>query len=219
MQKLIFGRYSKMMDPGKFARSRQDYSDHRFDYRSDYLPRIRKHPDDLSLVTFKGHTVLRTLIRCHFSPPISSGSQYVYSGCSDGRVFVYNMDGTYAKIIDVVGESIKRAKALAKAYDIGYSEPQLENDIKAMRKEAAVRDASWSPVLPVLAASGFEFSPLEGRGGGAVSLHAYGEDDDSEGMEIDENEVSPSEINGVRILDNMARKVAARAPQRLGRFY
>ncbi|ETE67970.1 DDB1- and CUL4-associated factor 11, partial [Ophiophagus hannah] len=35
--------------------------------------------------------VLHTLIRCRFSPPHSTGQQYIYSGCSTGRVVVYDL--------------------------------------------------------------------------------------------------------------------------------
>ncbi|KAK4995829.1 hypothetical protein LTR66_004428 [Elasticomyces elasticus] len=74
-----------------------------FDYRvntydkSDYRP----HPHDCSLVTFHGHRVLKTLIRCHFSPPNSSDQRYVYTGSQDGGVYIYNLDGTLARKIDV----------------------------------------------------------------------------------------------------------------------
>jgi len=39
-------------------------------------------------MTYRGHSVLRTLIRCHFSPAETTGSQYLYSGSADGRVHV-----------------------------------------------------------------------------------------------------------------------------------
>ncbi|MBA0826029.1 hypothetical protein Goarm_010922 [Gossypium armourianum] len=42
-----------------------------WDYRwMDYPPQARnlKHPSDQSIATYKGHSVLRTLIRCYFSP-------------------------------------------------------------------------------------------------------------------------------------------------------
>ncbi|PCH02162.1 hypothetical protein PENOC_044640 [Penicillium occitanis (nom. inval.)] len=74
-----------------------------FDYRYtpiggiDYKP----HPYDCSVVTYRGHKVLRTLIRCHFSPPSSTNSRYVYSGSYDGKVYVYNIDATLAGVIDV----------------------------------------------------------------------------------------------------------------------
>ncbi|PIO41070.1 hypothetical protein AB205_0053890 [Aquarana catesbeiana] len=42
-------------------------------------------------MTYRGHGVLHTLIRCHFSPAYSTGQQYVYSGCSTGRVVIYDL--------------------------------------------------------------------------------------------------------------------------------
>lgn len=42
-----------------------------WDYRWDDYPsraRDRKHPCDQSLATYRGHSVLQTLIRCYFSP-------------------------------------------------------------------------------------------------------------------------------------------------------
>lgn len=46
------------------------------------------HPDDCSIMSYRGHTVLRTLIRCHFSPAETTGSQYIYSGSADGVLHV-----------------------------------------------------------------------------------------------------------------------------------
>ena len=56
-----------------------------FDYRSGVVPKPRysKHPHDQSVMTFSGHTVLSTLIRCHFSPAEQNGQRYVYSGSAD----------------------------------------------------------------------------------------------------------------------------------------
>lgn len=41
-------------------------------------------------MTYKGHRVLQTLIRCHFSPAETTGAQYLYSGSADGRIHVCN---------------------------------------------------------------------------------------------------------------------------------
>jgi WD repeat-containing protein 23 len=62
-----------------------------FEYRSNaYDPNaFQPHPHDCSLVTFRGHKVLKTLIRCHFSPPGSTDSRYVYSGSFDGSVYIW----------------------------------------------------------------------------------------------------------------------------------
>lgn len=39
-------------------------------------------------MTYRGHSVLRTLIRCHFSPTETTGAQYLYSGSADGKIHV-----------------------------------------------------------------------------------------------------------------------------------
>jgi hypothetical protein len=51
-------------------------------------PSYEKHPKDCSVTRYHGHEVLRTLIRCHFSPMESTGQQYIYSGSADGRIHV-----------------------------------------------------------------------------------------------------------------------------------
>lgn len=119
-----------------------------FDYRymsisdADYRP----HPHDCSVVTFRGHRVLKTLIRCHFSPDTSTNSRYVYSGSSDGRVFIYNLDATVAGIIDVGEASFnsrqRDSDMFHPAYRMGRSEIEWGT---------CVRDASWHPNAPVIA--------------------------------------------------------------------
>ncbi|KAJ8767549.1 hypothetical protein K2173_017618 [Erythroxylum novogranatense] len=68
--------------------------DSEWDYRwMEYPPHARtlKHPRDQSLATYKGHSVLRTLIRCHFSPEYSTGQRYIYTGSSDASVYIYDL--------------------------------------------------------------------------------------------------------------------------------
>lgn len=79
LRRMIPVEKSPDIDPKSFST--------KFDYRSmpysdaDYRP----HPYDCSVATYRGHRVLKTLIRCHFSPPGSTNSRYVYSGSEDGR--------------------------------------------------------------------------------------------------------------------------------------
>lgn len=63
--------------------------------RSGYYrkPRHQAHPLDCSVMTYRGHHVLSTLIRCHFSPVESTGGQYVYTGGSNGVIWIYHLDG------------------------------------------------------------------------------------------------------------------------------
>jgi len=51
-------------------------------------PKRAAHPYDCSVMTYRGHAVLRTLIRCHFSPAETTGGQYIYSGSADGKIHV-----------------------------------------------------------------------------------------------------------------------------------
>ncbi|XWS13983.1 hypothetical protein CRYUN_Cryun36dG0085100 [Craigia yunnanensis] len=65
-----------------------------WDYRwMDYPTHARalKHPHDQSLATYKGHSVLRTLIRCYFSPAYSTGQKCIYTGSSDGSFYIYDL--------------------------------------------------------------------------------------------------------------------------------
>jgi len=54
---------------------------------------------DRSLITFTGHSVAQTLIRCAFSPGRSTGHRYAVSGSADGKVYVYDV---------VTGACVKR---------------------------------------------------------------------------------------------------------------
>ncbi|GIX81480.1 hypothetical protein CDAR_224682 [Caerostris darwini] len=69
---------------------------HNWDYRWQRVPSSlnkykRKLPGDTSLMTYRGHSVLQTLIRCHFSPETTTGQRYIYTGCAQGRVIVYDI--------------------------------------------------------------------------------------------------------------------------------
>lgn len=157
----------KMVTPDRYSQMDQrDYSSH-FDYRYQAFPGPigGRHPNDCSVMTYLGHRVLRTLIRCHFSPLSSSGSQYLYSGSSDGKVHIWNLDGSVAKIIDV-SASMTRAKDLSDEYDGTHSRGMRYSDDSF----ACVRDASWHPYLPVIATAAWSgYSNQKG----SIMLHQW----------------------------------------------
>ncbi|KAL8208284.1 hypothetical protein R6Q57_007696 [Mikania cordata] len=65
-----------------------------WDYRWMEYPsnlRNRRHPNDQSVTTYRGHRVLRTLIRCYFSPSYSTGQRYIYTGSADGNIYIYDL--------------------------------------------------------------------------------------------------------------------------------
>jgi WD repeat-containing protein 23 len=101
------------------------------------------HPNDCSLVTFRGHSVEKTLIRCHFSPPGSSDGRYVYSGSHDGKVYVWNMDATLKDTIDVGEATSYMRSGTRESFDPYYGGPS--------QYKTVIRDASWHPVVPMIA--------------------------------------------------------------------
>ncbi|KAK6353331.1 hypothetical protein TWF696_005299 [Orbilia brochopaga] len=137
-----------------------------FDYRFenyDNFP-IRKHENDNSLVTFRGHRVLKTLIRCHFSPETSSGGRYVYTGSEDGRVFIYNIDATIAAIIDVQADT----------YDHRPGDPYSWSGAGCAPGrtfwETCTRDVSWHPSVPLIASTSWNgYTSNEGT----VAIHSW----------------------------------------------
>ncbi|KAJ4837039.1 L14B protein [Turnera subulata] len=87
----------KLWDIRKMASSAAGSSglrNYEWDYRwMEYPPEARdiKHSCDLSVATYTGHSVLRTLIRCYFSPSYSTGQRYIYTGSHDSCVYIYDL--------------------------------------------------------------------------------------------------------------------------------
>lgn len=75
-------------------RTKKAVSKQRWDYRWQQVPKNlckkNKLEGDTSVMTYKGHSVLHTLIRCHFSPEFTTGQRYVYTGCSTGSLVIYD---------------------------------------------------------------------------------------------------------------------------------
>ncbi|RKP11028.1 WD40-repeat-containing domain protein, partial [Thamnocephalis sphaerospora] len=142
----------------------------RVDFRSDWdysfmeypMRTAISHPNDCSVQTYKGHRVLRTLIRCYFSPAFSTEQRYVYSGSEDGRIHVYNLDGSVRQILNV-----RPALGLPPSIPARSRRHQYLDD---GRGYAVVRDVSWHPHLPVIASTTWR-----GRNGtnGSIVVHTY----------------------------------------------
>ncbi|KAJ7972858.1 LEC14B protein-like [Quillaja saponaria] len=70
------------------------YRSYEWDYRwMDYPAQAKdlKHPSDQSVATYRGHSVLGTLIRCYFSPAFSTGQKYIYTGSHNSCVYIYDL--------------------------------------------------------------------------------------------------------------------------------
>ncbi|PSN70259.1 WD40 repeat-like protein [Corynespora cassiicola Philippines] len=169
----------KMMSKDKADRvDTNAYTSH-FEYRSNSFDyRLwRPHPHDCSLVTFRGHKVLKTLIRCHFSPPGSTDSRYVYSGSADGSVHIWNMDATPAGKVDVLGATKnsrpRDPRLLAESYDFFGRQ--------GGSWMTCVRDASWHPNAPMIAATSWNGW---GNSQGTCTVHSWND-------HMDEDEAEP----------------------------
>ncbi|XP_019629779.1 PREDICTED: DDB1- and CUL4-associated factor 11-like [Branchiostoma belcheri] len=92
----------KLWDVRKFSSSegleatRQAITNYRWDYRWMAVPKIvrnsrRKLKGDTSVMTYRGHNVTKTLIRCRFSPVHTTGQRYIYTGCGTGAVIIYDL--------------------------------------------------------------------------------------------------------------------------------
>ncbi|KAG6842431.1 hypothetical protein C0991_007561 [Blastosporella zonata] len=143
---------------------RRNVGNRNFDYRYPPYPgpRVAVHPKDCSVMAYYGHSVMRTLIRCHFSPMETTGSQYLYSGSSDGRIHIWSLDGRVVQVLD-------RSKTLPMSFD--PSDPELPATAPRMSRARApcVRDVSWHSEEPVIMSAAWENSDT----GSTVARHEW----------------------------------------------
>ncbi|OCB87134.1 WD40 repeat-like protein [Sanghuangporus baumii] len=124
------------------AVSNKHYGLKDFDYRyaDNRHQKLPAHPKDCSVMTYRGHTVMRTLIRCHFSPAETTGSRYIYSGSLDGRIHIWSLDGRLVQVLD-------RSETLPMSFDpSGPDVPSLGRPSNG----SCVRDVSWHTREPVM---------------------------------------------------------------------
>ncbi|KAL8972209.1 MAG: hypothetical protein Q9183_000667 [Haloplaca sp. 2 TL-2023] len=171
LRKMMPTEKASRLDPARYSTG--------FDYRFLQYPdaEYEPHPHDCSLVTFRGHRVLKTLIRCHFSPPGSTDSRYVYSGSEDGSVYVYNMDATLAGKIDVNKATHHSRPKDPDFYTHSY---EMRTNRNPDAWKTCVRDASWHPNAPVVAATSWNGW---GMSTGTCTTHSW-----NDGAEDDEGE-------------------------------
>ncbi|KAI0217277.1 DDB1- and CUL4-associated factor 11 [Lamellibrachia satsuma] len=76
--------------------TRREVSRQNWDYRWQRVPKkVCKQRDkldgDTSLMTYRGHNVLHTLVRSRFSPQHTTGQRYIYTGCATGAIVIYDI--------------------------------------------------------------------------------------------------------------------------------
>ncbi|GAA5823421.1 hypothetical protein JCM11251_000628 [Rhodosporidiobolus azoricus] len=152
-----------------------------WDYRQSYYakPRYQTHPYDNSIMTYRGHAVLRTLIRCHWSPITTTSQQYVYSGSSDGRIRIYSLDGPCVATLDRANTHPLMQPKTGEYNDPSSHELRTSGLSAASGRKrrgimggmsSTVRDVSWHPYEPKMMSTAWE-----GRGSveGSIALHEW----------------------------------------------
>ncbi|XP_065828421.1 DDB1- and CUL4-associated factor 11-like [Oscarella lobularis] len=103
----------KLWDIRKFCSSREKIYQakdrvvrDKWDYRWQKVPRHFKIgvdvAGDTSLMTYRGHEVTQTLVRCRFSPMATTGQRYIYCGSSQGKTIIY--DVLTGEIVSAIGD-------------------------------------------------------------------------------------------------------------------
>lgn len=119
--------------------------------------------------------MLKTLIRCHFSPPGSTDGRYIYSGSHDGKIYVWNLDGTNASQPINVLQATKNSRP---ASDERYVD-RYDYYGRGGQWKTIVRDCSWHPSAPVIAATSWNGWD---HGLGTCTVHTWS--DGADGDEI-----------------------------------
>ncbi|OSX66899.1 hypothetical protein POSPLADRAFT_1042203 [Postia placenta MAD-698-R-SB12] len=123
-----------------------------------------EHTRDCSVMQYTGHEVLRTLIRCHFSPAETTGQQYIYSGASDGRIHIWSLDGRIVQILD-------RSQTLPISFDPSAPDPPSLDGVR--RSRICVRDVSWHSDQPILMSAGWVGGRWSAREGSVIARHEW----------------------------------------------
>ncbi|CAG8534145.1 7320_t:CDS:10 [Ambispora leptoticha] len=158
---------TKMMSSDKFGELSEDDKDLRleWDYRFMEYPgnKYDTHPHDVSVMTYRGHRVLKTLIRCYFSPTYSTGQSYLYTGSEDGNVHIYSLDGRIIQKLDVDAAVPRNA------------EPRRPRRTSGYYDRPVTRDVSWHPYLPILTSTSWSGAD---QNMGVIICHSYNEPED-----------------------------------------
>ncbi|EGG09515.1 uncharacterized protein MELLADRAFT_115776 [Melampsora larici-populina 98AG31] len=198
LRKMISGEKFNEMD-------KLDVSIRGWDYRHGVYDRpiCREHPNDCSVMTYRGHSVLQTLIRVHFSPPNTTGQRYIASGSSDGFIHIWNLDGTIAQVINrsqtaplLKSNGSGNKSEFTDPFDVPIPIDQRKRNLRRHTlygyESMTVRDVSWNPNEPSLVSTAWG-----GNDGaaGSLALHPFMSDDKKFKLSSEINPTTSSSIH------------------------
>lgn len=144
-------------------------------------------------MTYRGHAVLRTLIRCHFSPIATTGQRYIYSGSADGRIHIWSLDGQVVQVLDR-SKAVPLKQLNGEASDPSAPVPSQRDTLSARQRQeeesrmaadryrrpymysgggaqsTTVRDVSWHSSEPALMSTAWDGPAGEE---GSVAKHEW----------------------------------------------
>ncbi|KAF7804795.1 LEC14B protein [Senna tora] len=134
------------------------YRSYEWDYRwMDYPPQAKdlKHICDQSVATYRGHSVLRTLIRCYFSPAFRKGER-----AEGGKI---DKSSTQVACLSILTEALRYYTGQKYIYTGSHNACVYIYDLVSGAKVAAlkhhkspVRDCSWHPFQTMLVSSSWD---------------------------------------------------------------
>lgn len=153
----------RYINSSPFSLRRVHNHDYRYEEYTDEVPGIPMY-NDSSLKTYWGHHVHQTLIRCHFSPYETTGSQYIYSGSADGCIYVWSIDGSLVTVI-----KSDEGTRFEQSIIYNYSLPKLIRDVVWHPKEISLYSSlcnlSGDPSTPnEILCVPFNHKNFDGRG-------------------------------------------------------
>jgi len=129
----------KLWDIRKSTTQKMNYPFLKFDYRyeilsQDHIEEIKRFQKkvDNAVMTFWGHQVHMSLIRCHFSPMHGTAQRYIYTGSYDGRIYIYDT---------ISGQNVACLET-------------TNNDPNALNSPV-IRDCAWHPYSNTLVSTNF----------------------------------------------------------------
>ncbi|XP_028392879.1 DDB1- and CUL4-associated factor 11-like isoform X2 [Dendronephthya gigantea] len=80
------------MREGVMAVAKNQYWDYRWEGVPKRFQRDTKLKGDVSVMTYRGHSFLRCLIRARFSPVETTAQNFIYTGSADGCIYIYDLN-------------------------------------------------------------------------------------------------------------------------------